>query len=350
MSSSANVGYDALLVVSFGGPEKKEDVIPFLENVLRGKPVPRGRLLEVAEHYYQFDGVSPINAQVRELIDALRMELARAEISLPIYWGNRNWNPMLSDRGRQIKNDGVRRALAFVTSAYASYSGCRQYRENIEQARGQTGTEAPQIDKIRAFYNHPQFIAANADLIRAAMDRLPLENRSSAHLAFTAHSIPLAMSSNCDYVAQLNETCQLIAESLDFPSDRWRLTYQSRSGRPNDPWLEPDIADHVHELKTEGISAVVVAPIGFLSDHIEVLFDLDLEVKAICAEAGITMTRSATVGTHPAFVECIRELIEERLGRRDVQRSIGRFGPYHDVCPSDCCQYTVPTPTQHRVQ
>jgi ferrochelatase len=337
-----NRPYDALLVVSFGGPEKPDDVIPFLENVLRGKPVPRERMLEVAEHYHHFNGVSPINAQVREFIEALREELTRSGVRLPIYWGNRNWHPMLADTLRQMKQDGIRRALAFVTSAYSSYSGCRQYRENVEQARQEVGDEAPQIDKIRVFYNHPGFIAANVDRVRTAIDKLPAANRSNAKVAFTAHSIPLSMSTNCNYVKQLEETCRLIAHELNLSQEQWRLVYQSRSGRPGDPWLEPDIGDCIREFRSTGTTSMVIAPVGFLSDHMEVLFDLDEEARTICNEVGMEMSRAETPGTHPAFVACIRELIEERLGLRNEKQAIGRFGPNHDVCPTDCCLYTVP--------
>jgi protoporphyrin/coproporphyrin ferrochelatase len=333
--------YDALLVISFGGPEKREDVIPFLENVLRGKPVPRERLLEVAEHYYHFGGVSPINAQVREFIDALRTDLDRAGIRLPIYWGNRNWHPMLGETLRQMKQDGVKQALGFVTSAYSSYSGCRQYRENIEVAQAEVGPGAPVIDKLRVFYNHPGFISAIADRIRTALEQLPGELRADARFAFTAHSIPLSMSASCDYVTQLNEAARLIASDLQIPSDRWQLVYQSRSGRPGDPWLEPDIGDHIRQLHSAGTKALVIAPIGFISDHMEVIFDLDEEARNTCNALGIAMTRAGTVGAHPDFVACIRELIEERLGLRDERRAIGQFGPNHDFCPVDCCQYVV---------
>ncbi len=327
--------YDALLVVSFGGPEKREDVIPFLENVLRGKPVPRERLLEVAEHYYHFDGVSPINQQTRELIAALRAELDAAGISLPIYWGNRNWHPLLPDTLREMSQAGVRRALAFVTSAYSSYSGCRQYRENIQQAQTALG-EPPQIDKLRAFYNHPEFIAAAVECVAAAWAEIPTNRQATARIAFTAHSIPSSMAQTSRYVEQLTETCRLVAEQLHVPPERWQLVYQSRSGRPQDPWLEPDIGDHLRSLKAAGVNDVVVAPVGFLSDHIEVLYDLDDEAQRIAREIGLNMLRAATVGTHPRFIAMIRELIQERLSGTN-RRAIGRFGPSHDVCPEDCC-------------
>lgn len=330
------IDYDAILIVSFGGPERREDVIPFLENVLRGKPVPRERLLEVAEHYYHFNGVSPINQQVRELIAVLRTELDRAGISLPIYWGNRNWHPLLTDTLRQMADDGVKHALAYVTSAYSSYSGCRQYRENLLDAGQSVGPKAPQIDKIRAFYNHPEFIAATVDRISTVWNQIPADRQSTARIAFTAHSIPMSMATTSRYVEQLTETCRLVTAQLGVPEDRWRLVYQSRSGRPQDPWLEPDIGDHLRTLRAEGVDDVVIAPVGFLSDHIEVLYDLDDEAKRIAEEIGLTMFRAPTVGTHPRMIGMIRELIQERLSGAEP-RSLGQFGPNHDVCPLDCC-------------
>lgn len=343
-----SVHYDAILIVSFGGPERREDVLPFLENVLRGKPVPRERMLEVAEHYYHFDGVSPINSQVREFIAALRPELDRAGIDLPIYWGNRNWHPLLPDTVHQMARDGVKRALAYFTSAYSSYSGCRQYRENVALACETVGPEAPVIDKLRVFYNHPDFIEANVERIRTAFEQLPESSRLTASVAFTAHSIPLSMANNCNYAAQLNETCRLIASELALPAERWSLVYQSRSGRPGDPWLEPDILDHIRSQHASGTKSLVIAPVGFLSDHMEVLFDLDEEAKSLCAELGINMARAASVGNHPRFVSMVRELIEERLGRTSGRRAIGAFGPSHDVCPKDCCLYTIPgRPSSH---
>jgi ferrochelatase len=329
--------YDAILIVSFGGPEKPDDVIPFLENVLRGKPVPRERLLEVAEHYYHFGGVSPINQQVRDLIAALRQELDRADIRLPIYWGNRNWRPLLPDTFQQMADQGVRKVLAFFTSAYSSYSGCRQYRENIEAAQLAVGALSPAVDKIRVFYNHPGFIAASVERVGDAIRQLPEAQQATASIAFTAHSIPMGMASSSQYVTQLTETCRLIADELSIPAERWKLVYQSRSGRPSDPWLEPDILDHVTTLREQGQSAVVIAPIGFLSDHIEILFDLDEQAREKCDELGLTMTRAATVGTHPKFIAMIRELIQERLGLASDRRALGPLGPCHDICPIDCC-------------
>ena len=328
--------YDAVLVVSFGGPESRDDVMPFLENVLRGKPVPRERMLEVAEHYYHFDGISPINSQLRELLSALEEELRRHQINLPVYWGNRNWHPFLGDVVRQMAADGRRQALAYVTSAYSSYSGCRQYRENIEIARGEVGSAAPVIDKLRVFYNHPGFIEAAAARVREALEQFPADRLDGVQILFSAHSIPLIMSENCDYVRQLQETAALVSQRLQHP--RWQLVYQSRSGPPNQPWLEPDMSEAIRQLSGQAsVTGVVVAPIGFLSDHLEVLYDLDFEVRRLCDELGIRMVRAGTVGTHPRFVAMIRELIEERLSPTASKLAIGQYGPSHDVCPADCC-------------
>lgn len=329
--------YDAILLVSFGGPERREDVIPFLENVLRGRNVPRERMLEVAEHYYHFDGVSPINGQCRELISALRTELDAHGISLPIYWGNRNWTPLLPDTLGEMSQQGIRRALALVTSAYSSYSGCRQYRENVAAAQAAVGEQAPVVDKLRVFYNHPLFISANCDRIRAALEQLPAERRDQVRIAFTAHSIPLSMSNQSDYLKQLTETASLIADRLGIGPDRWKLVFQSRSGRPEDPWLEPDICDHLKSLKADGVVDVVVAPIGFLSDHMEILFDLDEEAQTVCQAIGLNMVRAGTVGIHPDFIRMLRELIQERISGTDVRCAIGQFPANHDVCPVDCC-------------
>lgn len=328
--------YDAILFVSFGGPEGPDDVIPFLENVLRGKPVPRERMLEVAEHYQQFGGISPINQQCRELIEALRAELSRENIDIPIVWGNRNWHPLLPDTIRELKESGAKRVLAFVTSGFSCYSGCRQYRENIYAACDETAANDIEVDKIRVFYNHPDFIAVNAEHVGNAIEEVADGNADDVHVAFTAHSIPDSMASTSDYVKQLTEASRLVAAELGIPSDRWKLVYQSRSGRPQDPWLEPDICDHIEDLKSQGITKLVVSPIGFLSDHVEVLFDLDDEAKKACETAGIAMKRAATPGTHPKFVEMIRKLIQERIGAATPE-CIGQFGPNHDVCPVDCC-------------
>lgn len=327
--------YDAILVVSFGGPEGREEVIPFLENVLRGRNVPRERMLAVAEHYYHFDGVSPINQQCRDLINSLRAELDDHEINLPIYWGNRNWQPLLTDTIAEMKQAGVTRALAYVTSAYSSWSGCRQYLGNIAAACSPLGPDFPVVDKLRAFYNHPDFIAANCEILSRSLDELAPEQRSQLQVAFTAHSIPNSMADHCDYQKQLLESCRLVAEELHIAN--WQLVYQSRSGRPQDPWLEPDILDHLRKLHADGVSDLLIAPIGFLSDHMEVLFDLDCEAKELGDEMGMRVFRSATVGTHPRFITMIRKLIQERLEPTTEREAVGNFGPNHDVCPTDCC-------------
>ena len=326
--------YDALLVVSFGGPEGMDDVIPFLENVLRGRNVPRERMLQVAHHYEMFGGVSPINQQNRNLIAALKNELETHGPNLPIYWGNRNWHPLLPATLSQMARDGVQNALAFVTSAYSSFSSCRQYRQNIADAQTEVGPDAPRIDKLRAFYNHPLFIEANVDHIRHALSKLDENARSQAHLVFTAHSIPDAMAANCEYTAQLAEAGKLIAEALRI--DRRRVVYQSRSGSPSQPWLGPDVNDYLRELRALGVENVVVAPIGFVSDHMEIVYDLDYEAQNVAKELGLTMVRAATAGTHPAFVKMIRELIVERI-HNEPGRFLGTRGPGHDVCPVDCC-------------
>jgi ferrochelatase len=328
--------YDALLFVSFGGPEAREEVIPFLQNVLRGKNVPEERMLEVAEHYYHFGGSSPINRQNRELIAALESELEKHGPRLPIYWGNRNWHPLLPDTLRKMKADGVQRALAFVTSAFSSYSGCRQYRENIAAAQAEAGEGAPQVDKLRVFYNHPGFIQAMADHVRAALLRLPAEARQGAQVLYTAHSIPVSMAQNSNYLRQLEESCRLVSETLGRSGDR--LVFQSRSGPPTQPWLEPDVVASLREMKaTNSHPAAVIAPIGFISDHMEVLYDLDTEARAACEEMQLPMERAATAGTHPAFVGMIRELILERVEDRTARNALGVLGASHDVCPVDCC-------------
>ena len=331
--------YDALLVVSFGGPEGPQDVLPFLENVLRGKNVPRERMLEVAKHYQQFGGVSPINAQNRALIEALRQELADNGSSLPIYWGNRNWHPLLPEALRQMAADGVQRALAFFTSAFSSYSGCRQYRENIAAAQAEVGPSAPQIDKLRVFYNHPGVIEPMADAVAVCLTQIAVENRRRSIVLFSAHSIPLSMAENCRYGLQLREASRLVAQRAGV--ERWELVYQSRSGPPQQPWLEPDVGRRIEELHAaENLAEVVVAPIGFVSDHMEVLFDLDTEAAEICQRLGVKFHRAATVGNHPRFVRMIRELIEERISGSEMKPALGDFGPSHDVCPVDCCSYT----------
>jgi ferrochelatase len=337
------MNYDAILVASFGGPDSADDVMPFLENVVRGKNVPHERMLQVAEHYYHFGGKSPINDQNRQLIAALEAELAQHGPRLPIYWGNRNWNPMFADTLRRMKTDGVCRALAFVTSAYSSYSGCRQYREDIARAQEAAGEGAPIIDKIRAFHNHPGFVEAVADRVKESLGSIPQDRREAAHLIYTAHSIPTAMAQGCDYEKQLKETGRLVAEELG--RKEWRLVYQSRSGPASQPWLDPDILDCLREIEALGGSSdVVIVPIGFVSDHMEILFDLDTEARELCAELGLRMVRAATVGTHPRLIRMIRELICERIDDNYRPLALGVLGPRPNICPSDCC------PTPRRTQ
>lgn len=333
--TSASNPYDALLIVSFGGPERREDVLPFLENVLRGRPVPRERMLEVAEHYYHLGGKSPINEQNRALIAALEQRFAAEGPSLPIYFGNRNWHPQLPDTLARMADEGVTRALAFFTSAFSSYSGCRQYRENIVAAQQKVGPRAPRVDKLRGFFNHPRFIAAVSERVREALDRLPDERSAAAALVFTAHSIPRAMADHCQYEAQLAEACRLVANSLG--RTEWRLAYQSRSGSPSQPWLEPDVCDELRRLAATGVRDVVVEPIGFLSDHMEVIYDLDTEARAVAEEVGLNLVRAATVGTHPELIGMVRDLVLERLHGALSRTVAGGMPPLPDMCADDCC-------------
>lgn len=300
--------YDALLLVSFGGPEGPDDVMPFLENVTRGRGVPRERLEIVAGHYQHFGGVSPINGQCRQLLAAVRDDFTAHGVDLPLYWGNRNWDPYLTDTVRRMARDGVRRAVAFVTSAYGSYSGSAQYVEDIARARAEVGDGAPVVDKLRPYFNHPGFVDAMTDHTRDAL----ADTRPGARLVFTAHSIPEAMDGADAYVAQLAEASRLVAGRAGAES--WDLVYQSRSGRPGQPWLEPDICDHLQTLYAKGVDNVVIVPIGFVSDHMEVKFDLDIEARDTAADLGMTLVRAPAAGTHPAFVAMVRELVAEISG------------------------------------
>ncbi len=330
------MNYDAILIVSFGGPERREDVIPFLENVLRGRNVPRARLEQVAEHYYHLGGRSPINDQNRALVAALESELEMDGPRLPVYWGNRNWHPLLPATLRQMQADGMKRALAFATSAFGSYSGCRQYLENIESARAGLGPDAPEVHKLRTFHNHPAFLKAAADRVRDAMERIPPERREAARLVFTAHSVPLSMAQASPYGTQLKEAAGLVCELLGVPPAP--LVYQSRSGPPTQPWLEPDIGDHIRRLHAEGgVADLIVMPLGFLSDHMEVVYDLDTEAAALCRELGMNLYRAGTVGVHPSFISMIRELILERT-EGGVRRASGMLGPGCDFCAAECCR------------
>lgn len=340
--SDLQVNYDAILVVSFGGPEYREEVIPFLETVLRGKNIPRERLLTVAEHYYHFGGKSPINQQTRDLIAALKTELEQHGPRLPIYLGNRNWHPLLPDTLRQMKQDGIRHALGFITSAYSSYSGCRQYRENIARAQSEVGAGAPEVDKLRVFFNHPGFIEATVERVREALHAIPADVQQNVQIIYTAHSIPISMAKTSDYVAQLEEVRRLVSTEIGVTNHV--LVYQSRSGAPGQPWLEPDILDYLRWVKAENLaSAVVLAPISFLSDHMEVLYDLDIEAQQRCDRLSLPMSRAKTVGVHPKFIGMIRDLILERMNPGLERRALGTMGPRADVCPENCC----PAPQRH---
>jgi ferrochelatase len=356
--------YDALLLLSFGGPEGPDDVVPFLENVTRGRGIPRERLKEVGKHYFLFGGVSPINAQNRALLDALREDFAGHGVDLPVYWGNRNWAPYLTDTLREMVADGRRRVVTLATSAYASYSGCRQYRENLAEALATLeaeGLEPPRVDKLRHYFNHPGFLRPMTESVLASLRDLPEDVRAGAHLAFTTHSIPEAAADTSGpvedhgeggaYVAQHLDAARLIVEAVREETGvehPWRLVYQSRSGAPHIPWLEPDICDHLEKLHGEGVPAVVMAPIGFVSDHMEVLYDLDTEAAAKAAELGLPVRRSATVGADPRFAAAVRDLVVERAATergRSVERcALGSLGASHDLCPSGCCPARTPKP------
>ncbi|MGW3099478.1 ferrochelatase [Streptomyces sp. NPDC001102] len=356
--------YDALLLLSFGGPEGPDDVIPFLENVTRGRGIPRERLKEVGEHYFLFGGVSPINDQNRALLDALRKDFADHGLDLPVYWGNRNWAPYLTDTLREMTADGHRRILVLATSAYASYSGCRQYRENLADALAALqaeGLELPRVDKLRHYFNHAGFVEPMIEGVLRALEELPEEARAGAHLAFSTHSIPTASADTSGpveghgeggaYVAQHLEVASLIADAVrertgvEHP---WQLVYQSRSGAPHIPWLEPDICDHLQTLHEAGAPGVVIAPIGFVSDHMEVLYDLDTEARAKAEELGLPMRRSATVGADPRFAAAVRDLILERAaterGEEPAVCALGTLGPSHNLCPVGCCPARAPKP------
>ncbi|MDO1478512.1 ferrochelatase [Rhodococcus ruber] len=340
--------YDALLVLSFGGPGGPDDVRPFLENVTRGRGVPPERLDEVAEHYLHFGGVSPINALNRDLIARLEVDFAAAGLDLPIYFGNRNWHPMIEDTVAAMRGDGVRNALVFPTSAWGGYSGCRQYHEDIARARAAVGDDAPALTKLRHFYDHPLFLAAVADAVAAARAQLPADRRDAARLVFTAHSVPTAADATGGppdlgghlYSRQVAEAARLVATATGTGDHD--LVWQSRSGPPQVPWLEPDIVDHLDALHARGIDAVVVVPVGFVSDHLEVVWDLDTEARDRAAELGMAFVRAATAGTDPRFVQMVRELVRERLDgaapvRRGTEPLLG-VGCNGELCAPECCR------------
>jgi protoporphyrin/coproporphyrin ferrochelatase len=329
------VSYDAVLLVSFGGPEAPEEVLPFMEQVTAGRGIPRERLVEVSQHYALFGGRSPINDQNRALRAALEVELGAQGVELPVYWGNRNSDPFLVDELRRMRDDGVQRALCLVTSAYSSYSGCRQYREDLARASEEVGDGVPELDKVRVYYNHPGFVEPQVDLVRSALAELPEEVREDARVVFTTHSIPRTMSRHSDYEVQHHETCRLVMEA--FPGRAWELVYNSRSGPPQVPWLTPDVNDHLEDLATAGARAVVVVPVGFVSDHMEVVYDLDVEARATAERLGLAFARAGTVGLDPRFVAGLVELVRER--HEDApKRALGTRGPNWDACPIDCCR------------
>jgi protoporphyrin/coproporphyrin ferrochelatase len=380
--------YDAFLLLSFGGPEGPQDVLPFLENVTRGRGIPRQRLDEVAEHYYASGGASPINAQCRDMLAAIGTAFAAGSIDLPLYWGNRNWHPFIEDTVRQLAADGVRHAVAFVTSAYSSYSACRQYLDDIDRAVAAVGPDAPHIDKLRPYFNHPGFIEPFAASAEAALAGLPAAAQAGARLVFTAHSVPVGMAAASGsptagtavtgavggrYAAELREASRLITERVRGGSLPFDLVFQSRSGPPSVPWLEPDVNDHLAVLAKGGLtdgppSGVVVVPVGFVSDHMEVVHDLDVEAAETAASLGLPFARAKAPGSTPRFATMVAELVAE-LTSGAPAASLGGFGPRayearaYDAragegradeagafprgvtaCPVDCCRYTPSRP------
>ena len=344
--------YDALLLVSFGGPEAPEDVVPFLQNVTRGRGIPRARLEEVGEHYFAFGGRSPINDQCRALLGAIRADLDAAGIALPLYWGNRNWHPLLADTLRAMAADGVRRVACFVTSAYSSYSGCRQYREDLYDATAAAGAPHLRIDRLRHYHDHPGFIRPFVDATLDALGRLAPPERAAARLVFVTHSIPTAMAAASGpdgdaYVVQHERAAALVAQAVaerDGQRREWDLVYCSRSGSPGTPWLEPDVNEHLEQLASSGAAAVVLLPVGFVSDHMEVAYDLDTQARATAVRLGLPMSRAATPGTHPAFVAMVRDLLLERAAAergervpRATLRADGASAAW-DRCPVGCCR------------
>ena len=346
--------YDAVLFLSFGGPEKPEDVVPFLENVTRGRGIPRERLEEVGQHYFLFGGRSPINDQNREFLAALRADLAEHGLDLPVYWGNRNWDPYLADTMARMRADGVRRAAVFTTSAYSSYSSCRQYRENLFAAREEVGGAESGItlDKLRHYFNHPGFTEPVTDGILAALQELPADVREDARILFVTHSVPTSMNDASGppeqgggaYVAQHLDVARVVADRVAAETGirhEHELVFCSRSGAPHIPWLEPDVNDRLEELAAEGVKAFVLCPVGFVSDHMEVVYDLDTEAMATCERLGVAGVRSATAGSDRRFVAAVRDLLLERAAverGEDVTRTaVGAIGPLWDRCPVGCC-------------
>jgi ferrochelatase len=335
--------YDAVLVVSFGGPEGPDDVRPFLDNVLRGLNLPAPAVEAIAKRYEALGGVSPINAHTREFIAALERELAAHDLKLPVYWGNRNWHPFLTDTLTRMRDDGVKRAIAYVTSTFSSYSGCRRYREDLFTSSAAVN-RAPAIDKLRYGYNHPGFIAAMTDRVREAFSRIAPARRAATPLVFTAHSLPVAMADHAPYRAQIAETARLVAGSLG--REDFAIAYQSNNASYGNAWLTPRIEDLIVTEAERGMTDLVVAPVGFVCDHMEVVLDLDVDAKALAREHGVNLVRAGTVGYHPAYVAMVRELIEERLRGDGERRALGRYGASHDLCAADCCLSGRPGPAK----
>jgi ferrochelatase len=342
--------YDAVLIVSFGGPERPEDVVPFLRNVTAGKDIPTARLEQVGEHYFGFGGRSPLNDINRAFIAAVRGDLRNHVIDLPVYWGNRNWDPYLADAVREMRDDGVKRAACFVTSAYSSYSGCRQYRENLAAAAAAID-DAPRLDRLRAYFGHPGFIEANISATRDGIDALPADLRERAHLVFVTHSIPLVMNAGSGrgggaYVAQHEAVVDVVSRTIAERTGRTlrhSLAYCSRSGSPHVPWLEPDVNDHLEALAADGVEAVVVVPVGFVADHMEVIYYLDTEARATADRLGLVMQRARTAGLDPRFVAVVRDLLLERAaverGESPDIAAVRGMPIVSHVCAADCCPH-----------
>ena len=302
--------FDAVLFVAFGGPLGPADVRPFLANVLRGRRVSPERVEDVAHHYDLFGGVSPLTDLTMRQARALESVLASRGIWIPVRVGMRNWHPYLADTLAELSRSGVRRAIGVLAAAQRSYSGCLQYKENVRDAQAQlraSGTPAPDIVYVGDWHQHPGFIQANVDHVRTALEKLPEALRSRARLVFTAHSIPVPMAERYPYVAQLQATARLVATALG--RSEWTLVYQSRSGRPGDPWLEPDVCDYLRAEREKGLEAAVLCPVGFLCDHVEVLYDLDVEAAQACRESGIAMVRAEAVNVHPRFIEALADAV-----------------------------------------
>jgi ferrochelatase len=313
--------FDAVLLISFGGPQGRDDIRPFLANVLRGRRIPPERVEEVAHHYELFDGVSPLTELTRRQADGLRERLTAAGRPLPVYVGMRNWHPLLPDTLRQMYDDGVRHAVGFIAAAHHSYSSCQQYRENVAAAQQALHASGGHIDVtfVESWFDHPLFIAANASHVREAVEKLQGDARSKARLIFTAHSIPTPMADSSQYQQQLRASCRAIAAQVGMP---WELVYQSRSGRPQDPWLEPDICQHLRSVHAKGLAAAVICPVGFICDHVEVLYDLDREAAAVCKEIGLPMVRAEAVNDDPLFIDAMADVVLRTLRRYETGRPL----------------------------